>query len=505
MKPVLVIGAAAFPGEPGPWETRMRPASWRKIVDALLDTPHEWVLHEIRNGNVIHYDMDVFPEKGDALGHFGEAGAVIGDHLYFENVEPYRRGTAFFYNQRNNEIVDRAQAAGVPLFLFGDYPSRARKPDDQGMGWRLYLPRARRNSGELIPAAELFGNLWENPRRARRNTSKRARGKPSRDHVDFDLSPLAWNDPQVLKESILPWCYARGRGSDERESRSYYVAAGDVEARVYQDRAKRWPWFVSRRVEPYTLLCVGQAADVSAAVQAVEDELLSRLTPAEQLGLLGVKENPSDFRAKERKNPRVGWAYVGRPFDGPVRNPLVRPGPEVAAYEVTVRARDGSPESRFFLFDKDMVEDDPAAALIGYLSLTRPAADLPWVVFGAAAVHGYGPLLYDLAATYHGERIYPSMERSRASRSFWKKQGREMIGPLSVAEFEIKYGVPPRALFSRAAPPSPTALTQMHREAEGTYSSAAAGEAQRRPVVLLREELMKLKKTGPARKKQAPS
>lgn len=137
-KPVLVIGAATESGA-------MRPASWARLVDALLGTEHEWLLHEIKAGNVLHFDMDVLPARGDALDHFDKASAVVGDHLYFDTYEPYRRGAGFYYNVKNNEIIDRAERAGVPLFLIGDYPTRARKPDEKGIVWRLYRPRARKN------------------------------------------------------------------------------------------------------------------------------------------------------------------------------------------------------------------------------------------------------------------------------------------------------------------------------------------------------------------------
>lgn len=110
-KPILVIGAAAFPDEPGAWETGMRVASWGKLVDAWLGTEYEPLLHRIKDGNVIHYDMEVFPERGDALDHFRDASVVIADHLYYDD-DASRKG--FFYNQRNHEIIDEADRAGVP-------------------------------------------------------------------------------------------------------------------------------------------------------------------------------------------------------------------------------------------------------------------------------------------------------------------------------------------------------------------------------------------------------
>lgn len=134
-KPVMVIGAAARH-----WESSavgIRPDRWRHIVDLMLER-YEPVLQEIVDGNVVHYDMEVFPERGDALDHFHEVSAVIADHLYYDCDGP--SGSPFFYCKKNNEIVDRAQKAKIPLFIIGDYPWRARKPDYKNLDLRVYEP-----------------------------------------------------------------------------------------------------------------------------------------------------------------------------------------------------------------------------------------------------------------------------------------------------------------------------------------------------------------------------
>ena len=64
----------------------------------------------------------------------------------------------------------------------------------------------------------------------------------------------------------------------------------------------------------------------------------------------------------------------------------------------------------------------------------------------AKAESGYGPLLYDLAAYAQTEidprcpGIFPSDVQSKDAERFWRRQGTEMIGPLSRQQFQTKYG-----------------------------------------------------------------
>lgn len=133
----MVIGSATpDPGAVG----GVRPKRWAHIVDLMLED-YDPVLQEVFNGNVIHYDMDVYPERGDALDHFDEASAVIADHLYYDFIGGTSLGTRFYYNNRNQDIVKEAEKAGIPLFVIGDYPMNARKPDiHTRRGLRVYLP-----------------------------------------------------------------------------------------------------------------------------------------------------------------------------------------------------------------------------------------------------------------------------------------------------------------------------------------------------------------------------
>jgi hypothetical protein len=68
------------------------------------------------------------------------------------------------------------------------------------------------------------------------------------------------------------------------------------------------------------------------------------------------------------------------------------------------------------------------------------------IVSFAKAESGYGPLLYDLAAYAQTEidprcpGIFPSDIQSKDAERFWRRQGTEMIGPLSRQQFQAKYG-----------------------------------------------------------------
>lgn len=63
-----------------------------------------------------------------------------------------------------------------------------------------------------------------------------------------------------------------------------------------------------------------------------------------------------------------------------------------------------------------------------------------WVVEGSAALTGYGPLLYDIAARVVGAPISPSKAQSDHAERFWSRQAGRRIRNLSDAEFEAKYG-----------------------------------------------------------------
>lgn len=139
MKPIMLIGLYG------------RPDQRQDLACQLLNLGLERIAYAIaREENVVHYDMAFLPERGDALDHFGEVSMVVAHHLYYDTLER----SPYFYNRRNNEIVDRADAAGVPLLVVGDFPLRVRREDKKlGPGLRLYLPPSAsdRSEGGLRP------------------------------------------------------------------------------------------------------------------------------------------------------------------------------------------------------------------------------------------------------------------------------------------------------------------------------------------------------------------
>lgn len=150
-KPIIVIGLFS------------RPDLRRDAASELLEAGYEDLAYRLADEDgIVHFDMDALPERGDALDYFDEGSAVIAHHLYYDDPTHSRgRGRDFFYNVKNNQIVALADEAGVPLFIFGDYPMRARRPDRKLRGLRVYLPRPRKNPDDLrghyIPEKYLAG------------------------------------------------------------------------------------------------------------------------------------------------------------------------------------------------------------------------------------------------------------------------------------------------------------------------------------------------------------
>lgn len=92
-----------------------------------------------REDNVLHFDMTRLPERGDALDHFDKGSMVIAHHLYYDDWAP--SGLKDFSYRNNDQIIERAAQAGIPLLVFGDYSNRGRKPDRKYPNFRLYLPK----------------------------------------------------------------------------------------------------------------------------------------------------------------------------------------------------------------------------------------------------------------------------------------------------------------------------------------------------------------------------
>lgn len=81
-----------------------------------------------------------------------------------------------------------------------------------------------------------------------------------------------------------------------------------------------------------------------------------------------------------------------------------------------------------------------------------PTSDGRGQVVAAAAVRGYGPMLYDTAATLLRLPLVPSNERSPDALRFWSRAG-GTVEPMTAAAWQAKYGMPLANLV--ISPPAP--------------------------------------------------
>lgn len=133
----------------------------RKDLGVLLHEMgyEDWAVCIANDIGTDHYDMMYLPQKGDALDHLKGANLIVAHHLYYDNKES--RG--YFYNKRNNEIVDLAERYQVPLVIFGDFPYRSREPDVKApnTSLRIYFPKSqqKRNKAKTNPKFMIPGSI----------------------------------------------------------------------------------------------------------------------------------------------------------------------------------------------------------------------------------------------------------------------------------------------------------------------------------------------------------
>lgn len=124
-------------------------------------------------------------------------------------------------------------------------------------------------------------------------------------------------------------------------------------------------------------------------------------------------------------------------------NPLLKPTPSMRVYVQDVHGA-----LTVWLIDHRHVEDDIRPRdVVGMITVGRWGS-----VFNAAADRGFGPLLYDLAATLAGAPLHPSAQRTSFAVDFWTKRGGRPVAPLSPEEFEDKYGMSLAALTGASVP-----------------------------------------------------
>lgn len=95
-------------------------------------------------------------------------------------------------------------------------------------------------------------------------------------------------------------------------------------------------------------------------------------------------------------------------------------------------------DDKFFLMVWDRSKKG-VAGLIGGGFFVQRAGE--WEAGGIAAVSGYGPLIYDLAASELNSPVFKSPLKSKYAQDFWTRQGKNSISPMSPGAFKMKYGV----------------------------------------------------------------
>lgn len=109
----------------------------RWVIDYLQKHPkYEWLLNELIKKNYEIYDMKD-PEhrhKGDAIDSINEnTKAVIALHLFGINkrCSPKSPEFDYFYNEKNDTLLDVCREYKVPLITTGDNPNSAPKGEIQ--------------------------------------------------------------------------------------------------------------------------------------------------------------------------------------------------------------------------------------------------------------------------------------------------------------------------------------------------------------------------------------
>jgi len=163
------------------------------------------------------------------------------------------------------------------------------------------------------------------------------------------------------------------------------------------------------------------------------------------------------------------------------RNPLAQPSATMA-FSFRKDAIPGVVE--VYLYEPEEL-DDPARSLVGGAMLTL-AAGGRWETQGMAACPGYGPLVYDLAASVLQARIHATGDQTEAAKRFWARQGKRYIDPMKPEAFAKKYGVTPKELFLRGYELTPDDYRRMGDELSTVFWGAKEAEKKGKPLALLR-------------------
>lgn len=220
------------------------------------------------------------------------------------------------------------------------------------------------------------------------------------------------------------------------------------------------------------------APGVTSETQGRMRNYFTRHAKDKKSARFGSKEHPSrGYMAWLNWGGDAGLKWVG----GAKKNPLERPTDSIAftamAYSQEL--------IELYIYDVNDLRK-PERALVAGAMLTRNEEG-QWQAMGMAAVKGFGPLLYDLAAMILDATLYPTNDRTTAALSFWSKQPEPYIQPLSDREFEDKYGTSYGDLESRGVELTDTQLRAMRDLLTYTFWSARQSENQGLPIRLPRE------------------
>jgi hypothetical protein len=166
------------------------------------------------------------------------------------------------------------------------------------------------------------------------------------------------------------------------------------------------------------------------------------------------------------------------------KNPLAKPTADMG-FSIRRDALPGVVE--VYLYDINDL-DHPERAMIAGAMLAPKShkRKVRWEATGMAACPGYGPLIYDLAASVLNQRLHPTEDRSAAAKAFWAKQPHPYIDPLPPEAFAAKYGITVRDLYAQGVDLAPEELQRMSDELTTVFFSAREAEAAGKPATLAR-------------------
>jgi hypothetical protein len=216
---------------------------------------------------------------------------------------------------------------------------------------------------------------------------------------------------------------------------------------------------------------VGHGVDVSHVSRSTDEDWI-------------VIFNPKVIRSVTKVPAReVGEGFA---FDLPKvkRNPLAKPTADMG-FSIRKDALPGVVE--VYLYDINDLDHPERAMIAGAMLVPKShKRKVRWEATGMAACPGYGPLIYDLAASVLNQRLHPTDDRSAAAKAFWAKQPHPYIDPLPPEAFAAKYGITVADLYAQGADLAPHELQRMSDELTTVFFSAREAEAAGKPAALAR-------------------